>query len=311
MRREKKRELYLIEGQLKAIACLEAGIPACSPGGTGLSEQQMAAIANFKADNIYIIPDNDDAGTNAAIASARKLRDKEINPQIARLIFPPEIAGTKTDPDDLMAKGIPIEFEHLNFLDWLLRLYCPSRDYRHPDFAAKIEKNILPIIEAHPSPILRQAERELIARLTGLYSAAVARPKSQISNLKSQIAPPAQDRSMNPIRYLYASILNIPVSSLKDLDGSLWWLRYIPWQDTPTAILSCLQTIYHLHSTTIRAGRSSVIHSITELDQSLSDQLTWLCSEPIPPATPDKIPELIQNAIKYQKILKQKQGEQK
>jgi hypothetical protein len=94
--------IYLLEGQLKVIACHHAGIRAIAAGGTAFTDQQAALLARLDTP-VHLAYDNDDAGRQATLRTAQLLRRLRIPIRIATLQIPPGIDHTgKIDPDDLL-----------------------------------------------------------------------------------------------------------------------------------------------------------------------------------------------------------------
>ena len=233
-----EKKIYLIEGQLKAIALCEAGYPAIAAGGTGFTDQQAALISRL-SDKAVIVPDPDQAGEAAAVSTARTLRKAEINVEIG-LLDRSEDPLAK-DPDDLWAKGLAIRIDTMSLIRFM---YYPIAKGRctTSDQAKRVSRDIVPIIMEHPLPAVRTIEMRELADLSGIPESALATtPAAAISQLQQ---PQQQEQAASvisldlpPERLLLAVILQVGPAGNPD------WLYTIPVIELPSMVGAVLREI--------------------------------------------------------------------
>ena len=253
-RKEAKKELYILEGQLKTIAALNAGYAAVAPGGTAFTPRQATLVDALNPETVYLVPDADAAGIQSSIRTAAELRKLEINVKIACLVIPEqaELPPGKVDTDDLMAKGLPITFEHFDLVEWLLLVMC-NKPYNSPDSAHAISDNILPVIHQHNNPLIRETELNLLSQLSGISQISLAQCKPAQTPAPATPAggapmPKGVDSAMTPGRYLCASLLQLPPEDvISENTGNPWYLAWINWAELPIPLLKTLRRIVHIH----------------------------------------------------------------
>ncbi|HBC89555.1 MAG TPA: DNA primase [Lentisphaeria bacterium] len=308
-RKEVKRDLYILEGQLKAAAALVAGFAGVAPGGTAFTARQAALVDYLNPETVYIVPDPDPAGIHSAIKTACELRNLELNVKIASLVIPDqcELQG-KIDTDDLMAAGLPVQFEHTDLVEWLLVTLC-SKPFNSPDSVHKITESILPVIFAHPNPLIRDAEINLLSNLSGTSSITLAKykpgPAPAAATSSAQTAQIIT--SLTPGCYLCAALLQQPIDNLISKNtGDLWYQMWIDWTQIPLPLLKWLRRIamVHKHAAYYKIPVVSAIEKCCPAD---SPQLNyWLALPEIEVASLDLINKLQLEAIKYSKENKEK-----
>lgn len=88
--------VVVTEGQLDAMALVDAGVPAVSILGATISEEQMQLIAKL-TQNIYFTFDNDAAGEKGLFKAFKMAKELEIDSVIYAIILP-----KGQDPDDFI-----------------------------------------------------------------------------------------------------------------------------------------------------------------------------------------------------------------
>ncbi|MFL2876632.1 MAG: DNA primase [Pontiellaceae bacterium] len=101
-----RRQAIIVEGQIDAIRCHQAGLThVAASQGTALTEQHARLIKRY-TDEVILVFDADAAGVKAALATASLFTTEELSVRVATL---PE----KTDPDSLIRdQGVEV-FERL------------------------------------------------------------------------------------------------------------------------------------------------------------------------------------------------------
>ena len=233
------KKIYLIEGQLKAIAMCEAGYPAIAAGGTGFTDQQAALISRL-TDKAVIVPDPDQAGEAAAISTARTLRKAEIDVEIGELDRSEDPLAK--DPDDLWAKGLAIRIDTMTLMRFMYYSIATGR-CTTSEQAKRVSRDIVPIIQEHPLPAVRTIEMRELAELSGIPESALATtPAAAISQLpqpQQQAEQPAPVVSLDlpPERLLIAVILQVGPAGNPD------WLYTIPAIELPSMVGAVLREI--------------------------------------------------------------------
>lgn len=310
-----KRDLYVLEGQLKTIAALNAGFAAVAPGGTAFTARQAVLIDALNPDTVYLVPDADAAGIQSAIRTAAELRKLEINVKIACLTIPEqaELPPGKVDPDDLMAKGLPVTWEHYNLVEWLLLVMC-QKPYNSPDAARQITDNILPVILSHANPIVRETELNLLSSLSGISQINLSQYRPAETPVPVAPAgdvppPPAMDTAMTPGRYLCASLLQIPLEDTNsEVTGRLWYSNWLDWLELPIPVIKTIRKIaaIHKHMNYYKVPAATAIQTLVKDEAERSQFNYWLSLEDIEKADIELFarlqPEIIEHHRKNLKI---------
>lgn len=231
-----EKKIYLIEGQLKAIAMCECGLPTIAAGGTGFTDQQAALISRL-TDKAVIVPDPDEAGEAAALSTARILRKAEIDVEIGLLDRDQDPLAK--DPDDLWAKGLPVKIDNIGLIDFLYSNICRGK-CNSTAAAKRISRDIVPIIIEHPLPAVRAIEMRELSRLSGIPESALAdTPQAAMNQLpqqprQEQEPPPSISLDLPPERLLIAVVLQVGPAGNPD------WLYSIPVIELPQMVAPVL-----------------------------------------------------------------------
>ena len=253
--RLRRRIVYIIEGQLKCIAMLEAGYPCVAAGGTAFTPSQVALVSHL-ADKAVIVPDPDEAGEKAAVEIASALRSAGLEAAIGLL---DRSANNLKDPDDFMARGLDIKVDEFPVVAWLYRRIANDR-VQTVEEAARVCREVVPFIRANPMPAVVELELRQLSKLSGLPVAAL----EPAQNPQVPMMPPRQPQqeqqegvaistAMTSDRMLIAQCLQVGPQNNPD------WPAYLPILELPpfcyTAIKDLLWTF-----------RYSVMHGVSVAD---------------------------------------------
>lgn len=236
-----KMPLHVLEGQLKAVAAIEAGLPAVAAGGTAFTPEQ-AALAVGVSERVAICPDPDEAGLKSVLANAPVLRDKEAEVFVGELEVPDSLTEPVKDPDDLRAMGLPVKYQYYGLVDWLYgRLTDGLAD---AEGLKEVTRRLLPVVEAQPLAALRWRELGRLAELSGVPESEWRSREPRASDRRGteavEVRPAVEiDRTMSPDRVLLAAVLR----GGPELRG---WESWIPWADLPAGLLGALAQVSHI-----------------------------------------------------------------
>ena len=251
LRPNKNAALYILEGQLKTIANLEAGYPTVSAGGTGFTDRQAELIEMLTKGkhDIFICQDRDEAGTISTIKILSKLRTRGLIPKVGVLnqntitssgdkVNRPDLKDT----DDFMKEKLPIDWIRMHWIDWILWRY----NYKQNDAeSAKIVNDvIIPIIQSTPNSLIYNADLKYLKEKTNI--------SMDILNSNAKFQPPVLqnqqsteiDKSMSSENLLFAFLIQ-DHATRPDLiyaglyDNTILWFLY------PLDIIKKLQRIYY------------------------------------------------------------------
>ena len=236
-----KLAMHIVEGQLKAIACIENGIPAVAPGGTAFTPEQ-AALVHYVTPNVAWCPDPDEAGANALLKGASVARAAGLDVHVGTLVIPDAVEVEVKDPDDLMAMGLPVQYEYWTLVEWMYHRITVDK-VKTIEEARRVASEIVPMIQAHPIPAVQLVEMRQLADLSGMPESSLARPKATDLARTARVAekPPERapiDMSLPPDRLLYAAVLQ---------QGFRFdWRPWIPWIDLSGQQWTVLANIGHI-----------------------------------------------------------------
>lgn len=269
--------LHIVEGQFKAIACVENGLPAVAPGGTAFTPEH-AALIHSVADVAAWCPDPDEAGAAAVLKGAPIARDAGLTVWIGQLVIPDSITEPIKDPDDLMAMGLPVRYEYQTPVEWLYARVCDG-PVRTEQEARRVATEIVPFIDKHPVPAVRLIELRKLSELSGI-------PESRLSSATSQnlVLPaprmerpqqeerPVIDTAMPPERLLFSAVL---------WQGwTVEWQKLIPWCDLTAAQWGVLANIKHCLGYAGKYGLSLADGIATAAKDRLRDYLMYWATVP-------------------------------
>lgn len=242
MVQRRESPLAIVEGQFKAIACIEAGIPAVAPGGTGFTPEQAAQILTL-THNVLWCPDPDEAGVAACIRGAKIARTAGLEVDVGTLVIPDSIDTAVKDPDDLMAMGLPVQYEATPLVEWLYYHTVGGNGQVHSvEDARRVADQVVPVIAEHPIPTVRIVEYRQLAKLSGIRESDLANPSPR--SIQPYTQPEKQapvaicDIALSPERLLFAAILQQGTHCN--------WQAAIPWIDLTGQQWAAIANIGHV-----------------------------------------------------------------
>ncbi len=142
----------LVEGNMDVIACHQVGFDqAVATSGTALTQDQLNILKRF-TENLVFAFDTDAAGSTATKRALELALNSGFNVKIANL-------GTAKDPDELIKKGIGLWQKTVesagNFLDFVLENLLKNNNPAEPEGIAKIESEIMPLINYVSNPVVK------------------------------------------------------------------------------------------------------------------------------------------------------------
>jgi DNA primase len=230
----------VVEGQLKAIACQVAGIPAVAPGGATLTRRQALLLARGKSP-VLLAYDNDAAGHKATATAIRELQALQYPVSVGILEIPANAPEGVRDPDDLLAAGLPIGYREVDWLAWSLDTLCPA-EVNTALWARQISAEVLPLVAAHPNPLVRHVDIKRLAQLTQLpvadLAAGCVSPVAAPKTRTREAEPAPVDPKMTSGRVLCAAALQASL-----LPTANWWQNCVSFADLPWVLVQSLVCI--------------------------------------------------------------------
>ncbi len=266
------KAVHIVEGQLKAIACIENGIAAVAPGGTAFTPEQ-AALIHHVTTNVAWCPDPDEAGAAAVLKGAPIARAAGLDVFVGSLVIPDAVEVEVKDPDDLMAMGLPVKYEYTTLVEWMYNRITYDKVKTEVE-ARRVAEEVVPMILSHPIPAVQLIELERLACLSGIPQSHLGKPKvTDIARVPDAPAQPERqpiDMSMPPDRLLFSAVLQQGL--MRE------WRAVIPWIDLSQPQWNILQNIGHILGVAARF-RISVADAVGVAGRpELKDYLMyWLC----------------------------------
>lgn len=186
----------IVEGQIDAIRCHEAGIKnVVASQGTALTPEHARLLSRY-ADEVVFILDADEAGENAALKSIEAFLSEELNVRVCSL---PE----GEDPDSLIKNSGAAPFEQLvagapDAIDFQINVLSSREDITNNAGLMRVVKEIQQTLSLIKSSVLRDKMTERAAERLGISAAALSkdvrtearnRPKPQVSRPEPAAAP--------------------------------------------------------------------------------------------------------------------------
>lgn len=180
---KKNREAVVVEGELDAISCWQAGIKnVVAIKGTALTEDQVNLISRF-AEKLTLALDTDLAGDTAARRGIVLAQDKGLDLKVARL-------GDYKDPDEMVRQN-PEGFKDvlakaLGVWDFFVSSTFAKYDKLSGEGKAKISREIIPVLASIPDKIVQAHYIEKVADLLAIPALAVS---EQLGQFKDKVQP--------------------------------------------------------------------------------------------------------------------------
>lgn len=259
----------VVEGQLNAIACHEQGIPAVAPGGSTLTDRQALLLQRLH-ETTRLAYDQDTAGVAATTRAATELRRVGQIVRVATLDIPPDFPDDETpDTDELAAAGHQLSYQDTDLITWAVHTLLTEQP-QTAAWASQISRQIMPFIAEHSDPVVRDAEIQHLAALTGLTAEALRQDAEKLEKqITDQAAKTPQhsqrpqiDTTMTKARSLCAICLQM---ELRANDPNHWQF-YLRPLDLPPDLLKMLSTIGRVRTVAAAQG-IPVTTAIHRLDQ--------------------------------------------
>ena len=165
-------EAVVVEGYTDVIALHQAGHPvAVATCGTALGEEHLAILQRF-TERVVLAFDSDEAGAGAALRGFEKTIPGDLDLRIA--LFPPG-----RDPADLVAHGensvlLKSVAESIPLLQFRIEQELGRFDLNEAEARGRSVRAVVPLIAAHPDPVVRHEYAVLVSRRTGVDLDVVA-----------------------------------------------------------------------------------------------------------------------------------------
>ena len=159
-------EAVVVEGYTDVIALHQAGHPvAVATCGTALGEEHLAILQRF-TERVVLAFDSDEAGAGAALRGFEKTIPGDLDLRIA--LFPPG-----RDPADLVAHGensvlLKSVAESIPLLQFRIEQELGRFDLNEAEARGRSVRAVVPLIVAHPDPVVRHEYAVLVSRRTGV-----------------------------------------------------------------------------------------------------------------------------------------------
>jgi len=251
---DNKRKTYpiIIEGQIKAIACLEAGYACVAPGGTALTDNQVKLLTTLsKGDTIGIIPDNDNAGKIACTKHIAKLCNYINNIYILELKIPQELqTKNKVDPDDLLKDNHPILFTATDPITWAYNNTITHKKETQEWASEILQKIIEPLINPITNKTVKYIKTKQLSTLSGIPTNWLAINKIPPVNYQPPQTAIQVDTTITHSALLCATVLQIEI--IEEAPNS--WQSFINWTELPTSTATALIKIGKLRNCCVERG---------------------------------------------------------
>ncbi len=169
------QSIIVVEGYMDVIACQRAGLPAVSPMGTALTEEQMALLWRVSSEPVLCF-DGDGAGQRAAFRAIERALPLLKPGRSFRFAL---LEGGQ-DPDDILRdKGAPAlrqaMAETRTFSDMLFRREAEAEPLDTPERKAGLKGRLRQAAQAiQDKDLAEQYRRDLFERFDGLFPARPA-----------------------------------------------------------------------------------------------------------------------------------------
>lgn len=168
-----QRAAIVVEGQLDAIRCHEAGVPnVVASQGTALTSDHARMIRRY-ADEVILVLDADAAGRKAALRSSEAFIAEELSVRVASLP-----AGE--DPDSLILKEGADAFlacvrRAVSALDFLIDCFAETEDLQTEAGLMRTSRAVQGMIACAPGAIQKDRMVERASERLGLSPSALRR----------------------------------------------------------------------------------------------------------------------------------------
>ena len=164
-------EAVVVEGYTDVIAFHQADLPvAVATCGTALGEEHLDLLRRF-TERVVLAFDADEAGAGAALRGFEKSVPGDLDLRVALL---PE----GRDPAEIVAMGerailLKAIDESIPLLQFRIEKELQSFDLDEAEARGRAVRAVIPVIAAHPDPLVRHEYAVLVSRRTGVELRAV------------------------------------------------------------------------------------------------------------------------------------------
>ncbi len=191
------RQAIVVEGQIDAIRCHQAGLQnVVASQGTALTENHARLIKRY-ADEVVLVLDADAAGTKAALASSETFIAAELSVRVVSL-------PDGEDPDSLVRKKgsnalITLVEKAPSAIDFLMNSLWGRENMQTEAGRMRVTKAAMGLINSSPNEIRRNQMIEAVT-LLGLkdYRATVRELRREATNTRRSAAPARQEQVAPP-----------------------------------------------------------------------------------------------------------------
>lgn len=194
------RTAIVVEGQLDAIRCHEAGITnVVASQGTALTHDHARMVRRY-ADEVVLLLDADAAGQKAALKSSEEFVAEELSVRVASL-------PDGDDPDSLILTQGPEAVrkrvsEAVSALDFLIDVMAKKEDLRNDAGLMRAARAVQGLIASSPGAVQRDRMLQRAADRLGLSPSALrrdlSRKEQRTAPIKKEELPPAPKLKKHP-----------------------------------------------------------------------------------------------------------------
>lgn len=170
-RESRKRELILVEGYMDMISIYQAGFHnVVASLGTAFNQEHARTLKRF-ADDVILLYDSDDAGTNAALRAIPVLVKSGFRVRVTQV-------PDGKDPDEFIKANGAAEFSKLliNAVHYIsFEIACSKRNYNleNPEHRVRFATEAAQILARLESDIERNVYLGEVSRATGVEEGAI------------------------------------------------------------------------------------------------------------------------------------------
>jgi len=194
-----RRTAIVVEGQLDAIRCHEAGITnTVASQGTALTADHVRMIRRY-ADEVILVLDADAAGQKAALRSSEAFVAEELSVRVASLP-----AGE--DPDSLILKEGPEAFlsctsAAVSALDFLIDCSAKTENLNTEAGLLRTARAVQGLISSAPGAVQRDRMVQRASERLGLSPTAMRRDMAPNRARPAPSNPAAKEQPVAPVRH--------------------------------------------------------------------------------------------------------------
>jgi len=197
----KERQAIVVEGQLDALRLIQAGFNITVAGqGTAFGESHAKELINLGVQQLYIAPDGDDAGLEAACKIGNLFQREGIEVLVLQL-------PQGSDPDSFLCDYGPEAFSALmksalHYLDFLVKQRSRSLNIESPAGKNQLVHAIAKQIREWNHPLMVHESLRKLAHLVHIPESAIGIGESHVPNIYVKTSASAGVHDVDPDRVL-------------------------------------------------------------------------------------------------------------